>query len=232
METEELEKKLKEFIGFKYKIFLKDSNDSYDDLFRTFLKNNKKSDTYNSYSLFTLKVFDIIDKESIKYTFFDQDEGYVCVKSPHKDGNYFCSMNEILCIAAEMEFKPLNEKILKQIFGKIRVLSFLNIWNSEIDCETSLEEGVTPLYLEECKKYFLNHKKYMKYARLLKVALKDAKYYETADYLPETEREFISFLNSPYVYSMLIPYNFILESKFSEMKIMRGIITNGEVIYL
>lgn len=232
MEIEELEKYLKEFIGFKYQRFLKDSSDSYDDLFRDFLKKSKGRESYNSYSLFTLKLFDLMDRESLKYNFFDQDEGYVCIKSAHKDGNYFSSMNEILCVAAEIEIKPLNEKILKQIFCKIRVLSFLNIWNSEIDCETSLEEGVTPFYLEECKKYFLNHKKYMRYARLLKLALKEAKYYETADYLPENEKEFKNFINSPYVYSMLSPYNFITESKFSEIKITRGIITNGQVLYL
>ena len=75
METEELEKKLKEFIGFKYKRFLKDSGDSYDTLFREFLKKNKGQENYNSYSLFTLKIFDLMDRESLKYNFCDQDEG-------------------------------------------------------------------------------------------------------------------------------------------------------------
>ena len=81
----------------------------------------------------------------------------------------------------------------------------------------------------------------MRYARLLKVAIADAKFQEHPDVLPSTEENFIEFLMSPFIYVMLQPYNYILKDenccrleRIEELlnetdEIIKGVIIDGEV---
>jgi hypothetical protein len=230
MEIDVIEIFLEEFTGKIYKKFSKDSCKCDDKILRDFLKARDPIGIYNPYSLFCMKTLDIIDKEFLKYSFFDQDEGFSPIKTPHKDGNEFISINEIYSVINELEVLPKNIKVIKQLCSRVKVLSILNTWNDSLDCEIGFNEGINYKYINECRLYFKGNKKYMRYARLLMKSLQEAKYYETPDFLPCNETEYRNFLNSTFVYVMLEPHNFIEESDFDKINIVRGIIIDGDLI--
>ena len=83
-------------------------------------------------------------------------------------------------------------------------------------------------YLVECKKYFLDNKKYMRYARLLRSALQYAKYFEGTDFIPKDFKEYKKFLKNPFIYCMLEPYNIIDRQ---EASICMAFFIDGEIIF-
>jgi len=230
MNISDIEKYLEEFTGNTYKKFKNDCDKNDDKMLRDFLKIRSPLGDYNPYSLYCMKVLNIIDKEFLKYNFFDQDEGFSSVKTWHKDGNDFISINEIYSVINELEVIPNNIKVIKQLCSRVRVLSILNLWRDCLDCDIGFKDGITQKYLDECKLYFKGSKNYMRYSRLLMKSLIEAKYYETPDFLPLNEIEYRNFLDSTFVYAMLEPHNFIDGSEFDNINIVRGIIIDGNIM--
>ena len=184
----------------------------------------------NVYNLYTLKILDLVDKECMIDPFFDQKNGFVKMKHHrHKDGNEYTSKNEIFAVVNELYTKPRNEKIIMEVCARVKVLALKDIWKEDIDCD-DLVYGIdeTPNYLVECKKYFLDNKKYMRYARLLRSALQYAKYFEGTDFIPKDFKEYKKFLKNPFIYCMLEPYNIIDKQ---EASICMAFFIDGEIIF-
>jgi hypothetical protein len=211
----EIELYLEEYVGKIYKRFRQYSNFEKEKAFRKHLKEKHPSEKdINPYELYTLKILDLLDEEFKINPFFDQHCGLVKQKSKHSEGNYFMSSNEIHSIMNELSIQLQNKIITEHIVSRIRVLSLFNTWCPLIDCDAYLDDiHHSKKYYEEVKQYLFKHKNYMKYSRLLKCAIYNAKLHEHPDVLPRTESEFMSFLITPFIYVMLEPYNYILKEK-------------------
>jgi len=234
--SDSIEKELyvEEYIGKIYKKFKFYKNIGKEKFFRQYLKVLYPEEEINPYRLYTLKILDLLDEEFKTPIPFDQYHGYSPIKTIHKDGNIFMSVNEIHSITNELSIKLQNNTIIENIVSRVRVLSMMNDWCPIIDCD-SYEIEYSDNYFPEVKQYLRNHKKYMRYARLLKAAIADAKLQEKPDILPSIEENFIDFLMSPFIYVILKPYNYILkEDNFEtllseENEIIKGVIIDGEI---
>jgi hypothetical protein len=237
-----IEKELyvEEYIGKIYKKFRLYNNSNKEKYFRRYLKILFPDTDINPYQLYTLKILDLLDEEFEIPVPFDQYYGYSPIKSIHREGNIFMTSSEIYNVVNELSIKLKNNKITENIVSRLRVLAIVNDWFSFLNLDT-YEIDYSDKYFEEVKIYLRGHKKYMRYARLLKTAIADAKLQEHPDILPSTEENFMEFLMSPFVYVMLQPYNYILKEEkyfilkrieeiFSETdEIIKGVIIDGEV---
>ena len=237
-----IEKELyvEEYIGKIYKKFKLYSDIKKEKYFRRYLKVLFPDTDINPYQLYTLKILDVIDEELKKTLPFDQYHGYSPVKSMNSEGNIFMSTSEIYNVVNELSIKLKNNKITENIVSRVRMLAIINDWCPFLNFDT-YEIDYSNRYFEEVKRYLGGHKKYMRYARLLKTAIADAKLHEHPDILPSTEENFIEFLMSPFIYVMLQPYNYILKDEncfilerieeiLSETdEIVKGVIIDGEV---
>ena len=237
-----IEKELyvEEYIGKIYKKFRLYNDSKKEKHFRRYLKTLYPNEDINPYHLYTLKILDLLDEEFKKPLPFDQYHGYSPIKSMHSEGNMFMSTSEIYNVVNELSVKLKNNKITENIVSRLRMLALVNDWCPLLNFD-SYDIDYSDKYLEEVKRYLDKHKKYMRYARLLKAAIADAKLQEHPDILPSTEENFIEFLMSPFIYVMLQPYNYILkdenccileriEELLSETdEIIKGVIIDGEV---
>jgi hypothetical protein len=237
-----IEKELyvEEYIGKIYKKFRLYNDIKKEKHFRRYLKKLFPNDDINPYHLYTLKILDLLDEEFKKPLPFDQYHGYSPIKSMHGEGNMFMSTSEIYNVVNELSVKLKNNTITENIVSRVRMLSIVNDWCPLLNFD-SLDIEYTEKYFEEVKRYLHGHKKYMRYARLLKSAIADARLHEHPDELTATEENFADFLMSPFIYVMLQPYNYILkdencfileriEELLSETdEIIKGVIIDGEV---
>jgi hypothetical protein len=237
-----IEKELyvEEYIGKIYKKFKVYNNIKLEKKFRRYLRYKYPDIEINPYHLYTLKILDIIDEELKKPLPFDQYHGYSPIKSMHSEGNMFMTTSEIYTVVNELSIKLKNNTITENIVSRVRMLALVNDWCPLINFDT-YEIEHSDKYFEEVKSYLHGHKKYMRYARLLKAAIADAKLHEHPDELPSTEENFVEFLMSPFIYVMFQPYNYILkdenccileriEELLSETdEIIKGVIIDGEV---
>jgi len=232
MELTNIETFLEELTGTLYKKFKQESSKQNNEFIKNFCKRDE-SNQINVYNLYALKILKIIDLECISNVFFDQEKKILPVKSERKESNEYISNSEIYNVVNEVKIKPENQTILKNICSRIRVLSCLDIWENDIDCETfCYDQEVTDKYLEKCKIYFLKNKNYMRYARLLKVALDNGKYFELPDFLPNNINEYRTFLRQPFIYIILQPYNYLIKDIIEEdVTIIRATLIDGEFIF-
>lgn len=231
MELTNIETFLEELTGTLYKKFRLESSKQDNEFIKQFCKRDDKNQI-NAYNLYALKILKIIDRECVECEYFDQENGFIYSKSNRKEPNEFISNSEIYNVANEVKIKPVTQKIMVNIFSRIRVLAILDVWEKDIDCETfCYEQEVSDKYLEQCKIYFLNQKRYMRYARLLKVALDNGKYFELPDFLPNNINEYRTFLRQPFIYVILQPWNYILSDITPDCNIIRGIIIDGQAIF-
>jgi hypothetical protein len=231
---------VEEYIGKIYKKFRLYNNYKKEKQLRRYLKTLFPNEDINPYKLYTLKILDLLDEEFKKPLPFDQYHGYIPIKSMHSEGNMFMSTNEIYNVVNELSVKLKNNTITENIVSRVRVLALVNDWCPLLNFD-SLHIDHSEKYFEEVKRYLHGHKKYMRYARLLKFAIADAKLHEHPDELPSTEENFADFLMSPFIYVMLQPYNYILKDeehfileRIEELlnetdEIIKGVIIDGEV---
>jgi len=188
------------------------------------------SGEFNPYVLYSMKILSLMEKECLNNILFDQEHGFSLRKTNHNDGNHYIHLNEIKYIANELKIRPKSEEFILQIFMRVRVLSILNKWNPDIDCDTLYyKQEESPIFLEECKKYFKGSKKYLRYTRLLKAAIDNAIIFEKPIKMPSTLKEYKEFLKNPFVYVILEPYNYILSHTENDYHIIHGKIINGEI---
>jgi hypothetical protein len=231
---------IEEYIGKIYKKFRLYNDTNKEKHFRRYLKTLFPDDDINPYQLYTLKILDLIDEEFKKPLPFDQYHGYTPIKSIHSEGNIYILTSEIYNVVNELSVKLKNNTITENIVSRLRVLAIVNDWCQLLNFDSFPIEH-SDKYFEEVKQYLGGHKKYMRYARLLKAAIADAKLHEHPDILPSTEENFADFLMSPFIYVMLQPYNYILKDEnycilegieefFNEVdEIVKGVIIDGEV---
>lgn len=230
---------IEEHIGKIYKKFKLYKNVKKEKLFRKILKTENNNEDINPYHLYSLKILDLLDEE-FKYSLpFDQRYGFSPAKSNHCEGNMYIKMNEIYSVANELPIRLKNNKITENILSRVRVLSMVNDWCKLLNFDTYNIEH-SDRFFPEVKTYLQGNKKYMRYARLIKAAIMDAKYFEHPDILPSTEEKFMEFLMSPFIYVMLQPYNYLLDSEIDENlsgallfideseEIVKGILLDGE----
>jgi hypothetical protein len=227
---------LEDLIGSVYLKYKKDNKDEDEKELKDIIQTKIGDYLINPYTLYSMKILKIIDKEINQNIYFDQVEGFTRLKTIHREGNEFISDNEIYAVLNELSDIPQNKIVHKHICSRIRVLSILNVWDDWIDCDTySLEMKESDRYLEECKKYFLHNTKYLRYSRLLKAALNNAALFEHLGILPINLKEFRTFLRSPLIYVMLEPYNYILNIKDflneNENNVIKGILIEGELVF-
>jgi hypothetical protein len=213
MENKELEKQIYDYTtGFYIKTVTHFEKFKDDNMFEGFLKQLSGSEEINLYSLYTLKILHLVDKEITSELFFDQYYGFAPIKTSHTEGNDFIHNNEIHCLLSELYNKCEDYRINKQVCMRVRSLTILNVWNHLIDCETLIfGDYETKNYKEKFKKYVYDHPKYLRYSRLLKAALNAGKVMNKTDPLPISMKEYQQFLKDPLVYVMLEPYNHIKE---------------------
>jgi hypothetical protein len=240
--SELIEKELyiEEYVGKIYKKFRLYKNIKKEKIFRKMLKQENPDSDINPYHLYSLKILDLLDEEFKIPLPFDQYHGYSSIKSIHREGNMFMKLNEIYSVINELSVKLKNNTITENIVSRLRVLAFVNDWCPLLNFDT-YEIEYSEKYFEEVKQYLENHKKYMRYARLLKAAIMDAKYHEHPDILPSTEEKFAEFLMSPFIYVMLQPYNYIIKDEDEKIlesiqellneadEIIKGVIIDGEI---
>lgn len=236
----DIELYLEEYIGKIYKRFRQYKNFEKEKFFRKYLKERYPNEVeINPYQLYALKILDLLDEE-FKITIpFDQYCGLTPLKSRHPEGNSFMSLNEIHSIAEELSMKLQNKIVTENIISRVKTLCIQNKLCSLIDCDAFIEDiEHSEKYYEEVKIYLKGHKKYMRYARLIKTAICNAKIHEHPDILPNTENKLIDFITSPFIYVMLEPYNYILKEKeLEELDILlhsmeepiKGLIIEGEI---
>jgi hypothetical protein len=231
---------IEEYIGKIYKKFKLYKNIKQEKLFRKLLKSENINEDINPYHLYSLKILDLLDEEFKLTVPFDQHYGFSSSKSSHTDGNLYIKTNEIYAVANELPIRLKNNKITENIISRVRVLATVNDWCKLLDFDTYQVEH-SDKFFPEVKMYLQGNKKYMRYARLIKAAIVDAKYFEHPDVLPSTEEKFMEFIMSPFIYVMLQPYNYLLNSEIDENlsrilelidetgEIMKGVIIDGEV---
>jgi hypothetical protein len=229
-----------EYVGKIYKKFRLYNDIKREKYFRRYLKILFPDTDINPYQLYALKILDLLDTELKIPVPFDQYYGYSPIKSIHSEGNIFTTSSEIYNVVNELSIKLKNSTITENIVSRVRMLAIVNDWCPLINFDT-YEIDYSDKYFKEVKRYLGGHKKYMRYARLLKVAIADAKLQEHPDILPSTEENFIEFLMSPFVYVMLQPYNYILKDencfileRIEELlnetdEIIKGVIIDGEI---
>jgi hypothetical protein len=178
------------------------------EVFKYIITNETNEEKINPYCLYSLFIMDLVDNEMKKDIFFDQEYNLVPIKTNHKDGNEFMCNNEIYTVLNELKIWPEKFIITKQIFSRIRTLSILNVWNSNIDIDSyAFDNEESPRFKNEFKTYLLNHPKYLRYSHLLKISLDRAKIFEHPEPIPRTMKEFQQFLKNPLIYVVLEPYN-------------------------
>ena len=240
IDTVEIELYLEEHVGKIYKRFRQYKNFEKENWFRKHLKYKYPHEVeINPYKLYTLKILDLLDEEFRMKLPFDQFYGFTVPKSKHAEGNEFMSFNEIHSLAEELSIKLQNKSITESIISRVRTLSIVNRWCPLVDCDAFIDNiEHSDSYYEDVKIYLKGHKKYMRYARLIKSSIYNAKLHEHPDELPDTEDTFMDFITSPFIYVMLEPYNFILkDEELSELDILlhgmeepiQGLIIDGEI---
>jgi hypothetical protein len=242
IDTFEIELYLEEYIGKIYKRFRQYKNFEKEKEFRKHLKEKYPHEVeINPYQLYTLKILDLLDEEFRVALPFDQYSGFSSIKSRHIEGNMFMSLNEIHSIAEELSIKLQNKIITENIISRVKTLCLQNVLCPLIDFDAFIGDiEHSDIYYEEVKVYLKSHKKYMRYARLIKAAIYNAKLHEHPDILPYTEDKLIEFITSPFIYVMLEPYNFILKDKINELEELdillhsmeepiQGLIIDGEI---
>ena len=239
-DTFEIELYLEEYVGKIYRRFRQYNNFEKEKSFRLLLKEKHPNEKeINPYQLYTLKILDLLDEEFKVYSPFDQYTGFSPPKSRHREGNEYMSLNEIHSIAEELSVKLQNKTITENIISRVRTLCFQNKWTPFVDYDVFIENiEHSETYYEQVKVYLKGHKKYMRYSRLIKSAIYNAKIHEHPDVLPYNEDKFIEFITSPFIYVMLEPYNSILkDEELEELDILlhsmekpiQGLIIDGEI---
>jgi hypothetical protein len=231
---------IEEYVGKIYKKFTFYKNIENEKKFRRYLKLLNPDKDINPYELYTLKILDLLDEEFKTPLPFDQHHGYTPIKNIYEEGNKYSTSSEIYSVANELHVKLENDKITENIISRLRVLAMMNDWCHLVNIDSLCIEH-SEKYFSEVKQYLQNHKKYMRYARLLKVAIADAKLHEHPDILPSEEQKFMDFLMSPFIYVMLQPYNYILKDErleglerleellYETDEIIKGVIIDGDV---
>lgn len=212
----------------KYQFYSSKQND---DKLLSILKANSADSNVNLYSFFGAKVLDILAKEADHTEFFDLETGFVRPKSRSIDGNYYTHRNEIFSVLNEVRYTPDTENILIQICGRVRVLAFLDKWNSNIDCDNLyFEQEISTNYFKECKKYLQGNIKYMRYARLIRACIDSVRVFEKFYRLPTTFEGYRELLHNPLVYVLLEPYNYMIKLSEDESMVIKGKIVEGNII--
>jgi hypothetical protein len=205
-----LENILMEYTTQVYKKFKEYDKKKNIDTFKYIIIVNMKEEKINPYSLYSLFIMDLVDTELQKESFFDQESKLVPVKSEYKEGNEFMCNNEIYSVMNELTLYPEKFKTAKQIFSRVRTLSFLNVCNPNIDVESITFENIeSPRFRSEMKTYLFGNPRHFYYGHLLKAALDKAKIFEHPEPIPRTMQEFQQFLKNPLLYVVLEPYNHI-----------------------
>lgn len=204
----ELERQLFDLTQNEYGCFLESALSIDDSRFRLYLQIEEKKENIeeiNRYALMSLKVLSVMEIELNCPFLFDQHYDFVPRKSPSVEGNLFCTFGEIFTIANQLKYKPKAQQCIIQIFMRTRALSIMNVWDSSINFDMMEEPYYTePSFLEDCKRYFLGNKRYLRYTRLLQSALGSARHHEISPKnLPFTMKNYKDFLKNPFVFVVL-----------------------------
>jgi hypothetical protein len=220
-EAKLLIKQLEPIILEKYKILKYEFNEETDKyIIETILIPNRKIPLGipEVYALYTLKIYEVIDKYMMASYYFDQIYGDFPLKGVNSETNIYNSDNEIFNIADEFGLKIEDKSAIIQIFGRLRFLASLNIYNFSIAhnfmlCKIEYEH---PKYYENenfrlyFKNYVNKHPKYLRYLDLLRKVLVKSYYFRTNIFIPLSEKDLIKILEDPFIWVMLEPYNHII----------------------